>query len=124
MLGIGTDIVDVDRVRAVWERHGLRFSDRILTPAERRHCEGLTQPWTFLARRFAAKEAIAKCLGCGIGLQLSWQDLQIDSQSSGEPLVRLSPRAESVAAGRGGTRVLISISDERAYAVAFAVLLA
>ena len=114
----------VDRVREAWERHGERFSARILTPEERRRCESLSQPWSFLARRFAAKEAISKCLGCGIGSQLSWQDMQIDSRESGEPQVRLSPRARAVAARRGGARVLISISDEREYAVAFAVLLA
>lgn len=124
MLAIGTDIVAVERVYSVWQRHGERFSARILTPAECARCAAAPQPWRFLAKRFAAKEAIAKSLGCGIGVALSWQDLQIDALASGAPRVRLSPRAAAVAADTGGSRVLLSISDEREYAVAFAALLA
>jgi len=124
VIGIGTDIVALERLRSVWERHGERFAARILTPGEQRRCLAQREPWRFLAKRFAAKEAIAKSLGCGIGIALSWQDLQIDSDPAGAPLVRLSPRAQALAQSRGGSRVLVSISDERDYAVAFAALLA
>lgn len=82
------------------------------------------QPWRFVAKRFAAKEAVAKCLGCGIGVSLSWQDIIIDATASGEPRVTLSPRALALAMRRGGSRVLLSISDEHDYAVAFAALVA
>ncbi|MFT7288587.1 MAG: holo-[acyl-carrier protein] synthase [Halieaceae bacterium] len=124
MVAIGTDIVEIARIEAVWRRHGQRFIERILTPDERRRLESQREPWRFLARRFAAKEAIAKTLGTGIGVQLSWQDICIQNRSGGAPLVALSSRGAELALRAGGRQVLLSISDERAYAVAFAVLLA
>jgi holo-[acyl-carrier protein] synthase len=123
-LAIGTDLVEVARVERIWHRQGERFCRRILTPEECERCLALREPWRFLAKRFAAKEAIAKCLGVGIGTQLGWQDIQIGNTAAGEPQVCLSPRGQALAARRGGQRVLLSLSDERAYALAFAVLVA
>jgi holo-[acyl-carrier protein] synthase len=122
VIAVGTDIVTVARVEQVWRRHGERFARRILTPEEFERCAAMAQPWRFLARRFAAKEAIAKTLGCGIGVRLSWQDMRVENTGEGAPLVHLAPRAQAVAAERGGSRVLLSISDERDYALAFAAL--
>lgn len=122
MISVGTDIVEIDRVRVVFERHEKRFSARILTPRELQIMATKHQPWRYLAKRFAAKEAIAKCLGTGIGVELGWHDLDVDSTAAGAPVVHLSPRASALAASQGGSRVLLSIADERAYAVAFAVL--
>lgn len=124
MIGIGTDIVEIDRVEAVWRRHGERFEQRILTSDEILLCRCKAQPWRYLAKRFAAKEAIAKSLGTGIGVELSWQDIELRAAHSGAPLVHLSPRGSALAHKKGGSRVMLSLSDERAYAVAFAVLLA
>jgi len=124
MIAIGTDIVEVERVEAVFARQGQRFLARILTAREQAVAANLTHPARFLAKRFAAKEAISKALGTGIGRQLSWHDLDIESRSSGAPLVALSSRGRRVLESVGGSRVLITISDERAYAVAFAVVLA
>jgi holo-[acyl-carrier protein] synthase len=123
VIGIGTDIVEIARVETVWRRHGSRFVTRILTPREAEVCSSQPQPWRYLAKRFAAKEAIAKSLGTGIGRRLSWQDMELQRGDSGAPLVQLSPRGGALAAEIGGSRVLLSLSDERAYAVAFAVLL-
>lgn len=124
MIGVGTDIIEIDRVRAVYERHGMRFAERILVAAERETMAATNTPWRYLAKRFAAKEAIAKCLGTGIGRDLGWQDMSIGRDGAGAPLVQLSPRGSALARSRGGSQVLISIADERAYAVAFAVLVA
>lgn len=124
MIGIGTDIVAILRVEAVWRRQGPRFVRRILTPQERRSCAMQREPWRFLAKRFAAKEAIAKAMGTGIGAELSWQDIEIEKTAKGAPQVMLTPRAQALAERRGASRVLLSLSDEQAYAVAFAVLLA
>lgn len=124
MIAVGTDIIAVERVEEVWRRHGPRFARRVLTPAERQRCEAAAMPWRYLAKRFAAKEAIAKCLGCGIGVRLSFQDIHIERNSAGAPVVELNERALRVAAELGGSRVLLSISDERDYAVAFAALVA
>ena len=122
MIGVGTDIVEIERVRDVYERHGARFGARILTPRELEVMGTKHEPWRYLAKRFSAKEAVAKCLGTGIGVSLGWQDMDVDSTAAGAPVVRLSPRGSALAASQGGSRVLLSIADERAYAVAFAVL--
>lgn len=122
--GVGTDIVEMARVESVWHRYGLRFAERVLTAGERERCLVMREPWRFLAKRFAAKEAVAKAFGCGIGAELSWQDVEIDSSVSGAPQVTLTPRAAALLRRRGGRGVMVSISDERAYAVAFAVVLA
>jgi holo-[acyl-carrier protein] synthase len=123
VIGIGTDIVEIVRIEQVWRRHGDRFVTRILTPEERRDLAAQQQPWRYLAKRFAAKEAVAKSLGTGIGIHLSWQDIDIQRSAAGAPLVHLSPRGSALAASLGGKQVLLTLSDERAYAVAFAVLL-
>ncbi|MEM1141483.1 MAG: holo-ACP synthase [Pseudomonadota bacterium] len=122
MLGIGTDIVEIARIEDVWTRHGLRFAQRVLTDWEMERLRDKKKPHRFLAKRFAAKEAIAKCFGCGIGTELGWRDMEIRASEKGAPVVELSDRAQAFAQRVGASRVLLSISDERAYAVAFAAL--
>lgn len=124
MIAIGTDIVEIGRVEAVWRRHGERFARRVLTVAERDEAGDLREPWRHLAKRFAAKEAIAKAFGTGIGVELGFHDMEIRREASGAPRVDLSSRGAALLARRGGQRVLVTLSDERAYAVAFAVVLA
>ena len=123
MIGIGTDIVEISRVEAVLERHPERFATRILTPRERERMRATAAPARFLARRFAAKEAIAKALGTGIGASLGWLDLEINNNAAGAPQVELSSAGATLLSAIGGRSILVSISDERAYAVAFAVVL-
>lgn len=122
MIGIGTDIVEIARVEAVWRRQGDRFSQRILTPPELTTMQSLNEPWRYLAKRFAAKEAIAKCFGTGIGAKFGWQDATISNTSDGAPVVTLSLAADTLARSMGGSQVLLSVADEKEYAVAFAVL--
>jgi len=123
MIGIGTDIVEIKRVEAVLARHPWRFPQRILGAAELARLQASSTPARYLARRFAAKEAVAKAFGTGIGGHLAWQDLEVTNNASGAPEVQLSPRGAGLLASLGGARVLVSLSDERAYAVAFAVVL-
>lgn len=122
MIGVGTDILRVARVDEVVARLGDRFARRILTPAEQEEFHASGQPNRLLAKRFAAKEAIAKALGTGIGRGVSWQDIQIDHNGDGAPLVRLSGGALATAQRRGAGRVELSLADETEYVVAFAVL--
>ena len=77
-----------------------------------------------MAKRFAAKEAVAKALGTGIGRGVSWQDIQIEHDANGAPQVRLSGGAAEAAAARGGSRIELSLADEIEYVGAFAVLAA
>lgn len=122
MIAIGTDILRVARIEDVVGRMGDRFVARILTPAERAEYRESSQPHRLLAKRFAAKEAVAKALGTGIGRGVSWQDITIGHDGHGAPRVVLSGGALRVAAERGGSRVELSLADELEYVVAFAVL--
>jgi len=122
VIAIGTDILRIGRIEAVVERLGDRFVARILTPVEQAEYRTSAQPRRLLAKRFAAKEAIAKALGTGIGRGVSWQDITIGHDDNGAPQVSLSGGALVVATDRGGTRVELSLADEADYVVAFAVL--
>jgi len=122
VIAIGTDILRIGRIEDVVERLGDRFVARILTPVEQAEYRASAQPHRLLAKRFAAKEAIAKALGTGIGRGVSWQDITIGHDDNGAPQVSLSGGALVVATGRGGTRVELSLADETDYVVAFAVL--
>lgn len=122
MIAIGTDILRVERIEEVVSRLGDRFVRRILTQQEQGEYHASKQPDRLLAKRFAAKEAIAKALGTGIGRGVSWQDIQIEHDAHGAPQVRLLGGAKRVAMERGGSRVALSLADELDYVVAFAVL--
>src|SRR5438034_10101571 len=86
ILGIGIDIIEVARISASYERFGERFLNRILLPNEIAYCLSYRQPAPFLAARFAAKEAISKAFGTGIGAQLGWRDTAVGRKQSGEPV--------------------------------------
>ena len=122
MIAVGTDILKFERIDDVLERLGDRFVERILTPEERVEYAASARPQNLLAKRFAAKEAVAKALGTGIGRGVSWQDICISHDQYGAPLVNLSGGAMAVARERGGSRVALSLADEVDCVIAFAVL--
>jgi holo-[acyl-carrier protein] synthase len=122
ILGIGVDIIEVERIQASYAKFGDRFLNRILHPDEIRYCFSHRVPGPFLAARFAAKEAISKAFGTGIGAQLSWQDMEIGRKESGEPFVILHGRAQALLKTRNGRLVLISLSHTQAHATAVAIL--
>ena len=121
VIAIGTDIVEIARIADVLERQGERFIDRILTVSEKT-LYNQSKSVSFVAKRFAAKEAVAKALGTGIGRGVSFQDIVISNNAKGAPLVELSNGAADVMRELGGARMLLSLSDERHYALAYAVL--
>ncbi len=122
ILGIGIDIIEVARIQASHERFGERFLKRILHPKEISYCLGYKMPAPFLAARFAAKEAISKAFGTGIGSQLGWQDMEVDHRDSGEPFVILHGNGQKLMEARGARAVLISLSHTQTYAAAVAIL--
>ena len=119
--GVGTDIVAIARIERALARHGERFAARILRPEELTVFSSAARPAAWLAKRFAAKEALGKALGTGIGA-VSWQDFSVLNASGGVPTVQCHGRAQQLLAQRGVTEVWISLSDERDHALAFAVL--
>ncbi len=122
ILGIGIDIIEVARIRASLEKFGERFGQRILLPAEKEYCLAHANPTPFVAARFAAKEAISKAFGTGIGAQLGWQDMEIAHRESGEPYVILHGKGKALFAARQAARLLVSISHTDQYAAVVAVL--
>lgn len=122
MIAIGTDILKFERLEQTVERLGDRFVRRILTPEEREEYAASPRPQNLLAKRFAAKEAVAKALGTGIGRGVSWQDIRISHDENGAPQVSLSGGALNVAREKGGSRVALSLADETDCVIAFAVL--
>jgi len=122
VLGIGIDIIEVARIQASHERFGERFLKRILLPSEIEYCLSNRAPAPFLAARFAAKEAISKAFGTGIGAQLGWLDIEICKKTSGEPYVVLHGGGKQLLELRQAKVVLASISHTQNYAAAVAVL--
>ena len=122
ILGVGIDLIEVARIEASYEKFGERFLKRILLPGEIAYCLTHKEPGPFLAARFAAKEAISKAFGTGIGAQLSWQDMEVMRRESGEPYVVLHGGAPELLKQRGARAVLISLSHTRQHASAVAIL--
>ena len=122
IIGIGTDIVDVSRVKEILERQGEKFVNRIFSQPEKKELSGRITP-SIVAKRFAAKEAVAKSLGTGIGFGVSFQDITIIHDSKGAPSVTLCGGAAKVLDEKFGKNVLLSLSDEQYYAIAYAVLI-
>jgi holo-[acyl-carrier protein] synthase len=122
ILGIGTDITEVARIKSSLERFGNSFTQRILRPSEIAYCRMFQHPAQYVAARFAAKEAIAKAFGTGIGAHLGWHDMEICRRESGEPYVVLHDGGKALYTTRKAKRLLISLSHTHNYATAVAVL--
>lgn len=123
MIGIGTDIVQIERIKESVEKLSERFVNRILTGQEQAIYEQRNQSLVFLANRFAAKEAVSKALGTGIAQGIRFTDIEILPDELGAPTVQLHGKALERLGKLNGTQVKISLSDERDFAVAFAVVL-
>ena len=122
ILGTGIDIIEVDRVKTAWEKHGDRFLNRILLPGELAYCLSHKFPAPFLAARFAGKEAISKAFGTGIGGQLGWQDIEICRKDSGEPYVVLHDKGLALLSARAARTVHLTLSHTGQHATAMAIL--
>ena len=122
VIGVGVDIIDVDRIRKSHERHAGRFLDRIYTKEEQAYCMDMKNPYPRLAARFAAKEAISKAFTTGIGEHLGWLSMSITKGKRDEPMVLLDKQGKALLAEVGGSAVLISLSHTDTIAQAFAVI--
>ena len=117
MLRVGVDLMEVARVERAMQRHGERFFARFFTSAERAYCEDRPER---LAARVAAKEAVAKALGTGIGA-VQWVDIEVMADARRRPLLHLHGNAENLAAELGLTTWEISLSHTETQAIAFVV---
>jgi holo-[acyl-carrier protein] synthase len=116
-LATGVDLIEIERVEKAIERHGQRFLNRIFTPSELAECG---QRVDSLAARFAAKEAVAKALGTGIGL-VSWQEIEIERGPANAPVLRLAGKAAQLAVEMGLNTWSISLSHTSGLALAMVV---
>ena len=122
ILGTGIDIIEVARIAASFEKFGERFLNRVLLPDEIAYCLLHKNPAPFLAVRFAAKEAISKAFGTGIGARLGWHDLEIRRKETGEPYLVMHGKGAELLAARGGKKVHLSLTHTEIYAAATAIL--
>lgn len=116
--GLGNDIIEVERIEKIIHRYGKQFLDKLFTPAEQNYCLKYSHSGRHFAGRFAAKEAVSKALGTGIGRMLSWMDIEIMNDQNGKPIVKLSQNAEK---RFGHPQIILSISHCRSYATAVAI---
>lgn len=122
IVGMGTDLVEIERIEQALARNGSRFAARLLTESERQVMATIAHPHFYLAKRFAAKEAAAKALGTGIAEGVSFQDFEISNRESGQPQLHLRGRAAEIAASLGVCRNWLSLTDEKRYAMATVIL--
>jgi holo-[acyl-carrier protein] synthase len=121
IVGIGTDIVECLRIGRMIEQHGELFLGRVYTEREVRYCQARKRAVEHFAGRWAAKEAILKCLGSGWRKGLCWTDMEIRNDPNGKPAVLLCGAAKESAQQLRITDILLSISHCRAYATASAI---
>ncbi len=122
VLGVGVDIVETQRIEHSLERFGERFLHRVFTEGEIAYCQSMKFPARHFAARFAAKEAVSKAFGTGIGKAMGWRDIDIHRQESGQPFVVLEGSAKAFAAELGVAVVWVSLSHTDHYAAATAVI--
>ncbi len=121
IFGIGTDIVAVARLATMLERHGERGIEKLLAPEERADCRASPDAARFLAKRFAAKEALGKALGTGLRMPTLLPAIAVTHDALGKPIFRFAPELDAHLAAQN-LHAHLSISDERDYAVAFVVV--
>ena len=122
IVGIGVDIVEIARFAKLHTKFGDRFAGRILTAKELIEYGRRGQNCGYLALRFAAKEAVAKACGVGIGGELGFHGMQIDNDALGKPVLRFLEAASPLVERLQIRNAFISLSDEKHYAVAMVVL--
>ena len=126
IVGIGSDLTDIRRIKATLDRFGDRFIDRIFTPLERERSLRKADPAASFAKRFAAKEACAKALGTGMQRGVFWRDMGVINLRSGQPTLALTggaaiQLARLVPEGRTAA-IHLSLTDDHPYAQAFVIM--
>ena len=122
VLGVGIDLVECARIQHSLDRFGDRFLHRVFTEGEIAYATSMKVPAKHLAARFAAKEAVSKAFGTGIGKAMGWRDIDVRKKPSGEPFLVLEGGAKDLAAQRGVKNALITLSHTDNHAVAMIVL--
>ncbi|MDT0682226.1 holo-ACP synthase [Roseicyclus sp. F158] len=126
ILGIGTDLANIDRIAATLERFGDRFRNRVFTETEQRKAERRRDTAGTYAKRWAAKEACSKALGTGLRMGIAWKDMSVSNLSTGQPVMHLTGWAAERLAGmtpEGHEAIVhVTLTDDHPWAQAFVVI--
>jgi holo-[acyl-carrier protein] synthase len=122
VIGIGVDLVECERIERSLERFGQKFLRRVFTDGEIEYSMSMKFPARHLAARFAAKEAVSKAFGTGIGKAMGWRNIDIRKKKSGEPFLVFSGPAQELATSRGVISAMITLSHTDHHAMACVVL--
>ncbi len=126
IIGLGVDLVDIRRIENLLNRFGSRFEQRILAPAEREVAMKINHKASFIAKRFAAKEACAKALGTGFSRGIGFADMIVSKESSGKPIMCLYGNAKKIlqelTPNHSQAEILISLTDDYPYAYAQVII--
>ncbi len=122
ILGMGTDIVEISRIRKLLRKNSDDFLARVYTKKELQESRNKKNLAEYLAGRWAVKEALSKALGCGIGTDCKWRDISTTNDSKGAPKVRLSGFASKTAKSKNAGKIHVSISHEKHYACSTVIL--
>lgn len=122
IIGIGIDIVRVERIQRMIDRWKLRFLNRIFTPVEQSYSKKFKQPEAHLAARFAVKEAVFKSMGTGWTGGIRWTDVEVNNETSGQPKVKVHGKVKQWIHEHGVTEIHVSISHDTDYSIAQVIL--
>ena len=126
ILGIGTDLANIDRIQGVLNRHGDRFRNRVFTPTELAKAARRKDEAGTLAKRWAAKEACSKALGTGLAMGISWKDMAVSNLRTGQPVMRLTgwaaERLNRMTPAGHEAIIHVTLTDDHPWAQAFVVI--
>lgn len=121
IVGIGCDIIEVDRIKRAISRND-HFASKLFTPAEIAYCSSKADPAQSYAARFAAKEAVMKALGTGWDGKVNWLDIEVLNDDNGKPYLGLKGGAKDLADKMGITNMQLSLSHEKGYALGYVIM--
>ena len=123
--GIGTDIIDIRRIKNTINKYGYRFKKKCFHEKEIKRSENKFNSAESYAKRYAAKEACAKALGTGLARGVFWKDIEVVNNEYGKPLIKLHGKAEEIFKNMNkysNTQIEVSLSDEKKYAIANVII--
>lgn len=126
ILGVGTDLANIDRIAGVLERHGDRFRNRVFTSTEQNKAERRKDVAGTYAKRWAAKEACSKALGTGLRMGISWKDMAVSNLATGQPVMEVTgwaaDRLEQMTPDGHKAVIHVSLTDDHPWAQAFVTI--
>jgi holo-[acyl-carrier protein] synthase len=122
IVGVGIDLVEIERIESAYKKFGPRFLERVLTPEESTYCLSHKNPGPYIAARFAAKEAVSKAFGTGIGKAIGWRHIEVRHKESGQPYIAFNGRGLELFGAVKANVIHLSLSHTNTNAVAVAIL--